>query len=62
MTAAYLDAAVVLGLVLEAGCGQLRRLWGRSTGRMSLEEVSEEARAAMRLMNPPESILIKGNK
>lgn len=59
---AYLEAAVVLSFVLEKGCGQLRRLWYRSTGRKSLEEVSEDACVVMTFMNPLKLILIKKMK
>lgn len=60
--AAYLEAAVVPSFVLEEGCGQLRWLWRRSTGRKSLDKVSEDARAVMSFMNPPQLILIEKMK
>lgn len=60
--AAYLEAAVVPSFVLEKGCGQLRRIWCRSTGRKSLEKVSEDACVVVIFMNPLKLILIKRMK
>lgn len=61
---AYLEAAVaLLSFVLGKGCGQLRRLWSRSTGGKSVEKAaSEDAFVVMCFMNPPESILIRKMK
>ena len=58
--AAYLEAAVLLSFVLEKGCGQLRRLWYRSTGRKSLDKVSEDT--CLSLMNPLKLVLINQEK
>lgn len=61
---AYLEAAVaLLSVVLGKGCGQLRRLWSRSTGGKSVEKAaSGDAFVVMCFMNPPESILIRKMK
>lgn len=58
---AYLEAAVaLLSVVLGKGCGQLRRLWSRSTGGKSVEKAaSGDAFVVMCFMNLPESILIR---
>lgn len=60
--AAYLEAAVALSFVLDEGCGQLRRLWYRSTGRECLEKVFKGACVVMSFMNPLKSILIEKMK
>lgn len=61
---AYLEAAVaLLSFVLGKGCGQLRRLWSRSTGGKSVEKaVSGDVFVLICFMNPPESILIRKMK
>lgn len=58
----HLEAAVVLSLVLEKGCGQLRRLWYRSTGRKNLDKVLKDTCAVMSLMNPLKMVLINKKK
>lgn len=61
---AYLEAAVaLLTFVLGKGCGQLRRLWSRSTGGKSIEQAaSGDAFVVMCFMNPLESTLIRKMK